>query len=79
MLFAQMSIKGKVIDKVTQDPLPGVNIVVKGTTNGVVTDFDGIYTINNIKTGDILVFSFIGYKPIEISVDSNADINVSLE
>jgi len=77
--FSQFTIKGKITDKATKTELPGVNVVIKGTTSGTTTDFDGLYTINNVNTGDVLVFSFIGYNNVEVSVTSNADINVELE
>ncbi|WP_223284407.1 carboxypeptidase-like regulatory domain-containing protein [Hymenobacter qilianensis] len=44
-----------------RSPLPGVNVIVKGTTNGVQTDAEGRYTLNNVAEGGMLVFSFIGY------------------
>jgi len=77
--FAQLTIKGKVIDKITKTELPGVNVFVKGTTTGATTDFDGLYTISNVNTNDVLVFSFIGYSDVEVTVTSDADINVELE
>lgn len=77
--FAQLTIKGKVTDKTSKTGLPGVSVVIKGTIKGTTTDFDGLYTINNANTGDVLVFSSIGYNSLEIPVTSNADINVELE
>lgn len=59
-------------------PLPGVNILVKGTNNGVDTDFDGKYSIK-ARTGDVLVFSYLGMKTVEETVGSSAVINVSME
>ena len=59
-------------------PLPGASIVVKGTTNGTTSDFDGNYTIE-ANAGDILVFSFIGYKDQEVTIGDNTTINVTLE
>ena len=76
---AQISVKGKVTEKATGMELPGVNVIVKGTVNGTVTDFDGLYTLENVNIGDILVFSFIGFNNLEVTVNSNADINVALE
>lgn len=58
-------------------PLPGVSVVIKGTTNGTVTDFDGLYTING-DSDDILVFTYIGYTKKEIAVNGKSTINVSL-
>ncbi|MFT6996245.1 MAG: TonB-dependent SusC/RagA subfamily outer membrane receptor, partial [Maribacter sp.] len=59
--------------------IPGVNIVAKGTTNGVVTDFDGNYQISNITSDAVLVFSYLGYKTVEIVVGQQDTINVSME
>ena len=74
------SVSGTVDEADTGLPLPGVNIILKNTTNGVVTDFDGNYTINNIAAGDVLVFSYVGFLPQEITVGENqTEINVSLK
>ena len=72
--FAQeKTISGTVSDET--GPLPGVSIIIKGTTKGTETDFDGKYSIQ-ANTGDILVFSFIGMKPQEITVGIPNTINV---
>tara|TARA_R110002050_G_scaffold204522_2_gene340055 strand:- start:55431 stop:58409 length:2979 start_codon:yes stop_codon:yes gene_type:complete len=60
-------------------PLPGASVLVKGTTNGTQTDFDGNYTISNVDSGAILVFSYIGYKATEVAVGGKTSINVTLE
>ena len=52
--------------------------MVKGTTNGTITDFDGNYTISNLPQNAILAFSFVGMKPQEIVVGSQTAINVQL-
>ena len=59
-------------------PLPGASVLVKGTTNGTVTDFDGNYEIS-AKTNDVLVFSYLGYITNEVSVKSRTSINIVLE
>ncbi|MDZ4148207.1 MAG: TonB-dependent receptor [Flavobacteriaceae bacterium] len=59
-------------------PLPGVNILVKNTTNGTNTDFDGNFILDNVKQGDVLVFSYLGFKTIELTV-SSSNISVQLE
>lgn len=59
-LSAQVKVTGKVTDEMNS-PLPGANVVVKGTTQGVVTDFDGNYEIQ-AQQGDVLEFSFIGFQ-----------------
>lgn len=78
LMFAQQTIKGKVTDKVTNAELPSVNVVVKGTTNGTVTDFDGLFQINSVAIGDILVFTSIGYVDFEIAITSFSDLNVQM-
>jgi TonB-linked SusC/RagA family outer membrane protein len=59
-------------------PLPGANILVKGTTKGTQSDFDGNYTIE-VSKGDVLVFSYIGFKSIERTVGESNVINITME
>jgi TonB-dependent SusC/RagA subfamily outer membrane receptor len=74
-LFAQsLRISGSVKDESGQ-PVPGVNILEKGTTNGTVADVEGNYTINVSQPSATLVFSFIGYKTLEVPVDSRSQID----
>ena len=74
----QISITGKVTDS-SGFPLPGVTVVIKGTTNGTITDSEGSYTIANIPNDAILSFSFVGMKTQDIAVDSRAVIDVQME
>ncbi|WP_342088255.1 SusC/RagA family TonB-linked outer membrane protein [Dyadobacter sp. OTU695] len=74
--FAQNTIKGKIKDEQGQ-PLPGVSVVVKGTTAGTVTDNEGLYTVNAEKNGT-LVYSFIGYLTQEVAVGGKSIIDVTL-
>ncbi len=74
--LSAQTVSGTVIDGNTGEALPGVNVVVKGTTIGDVTDLDGKYMIN-ASSGDILVFSFVGFKNMEVSADGG-DMNISL-
>nr|WP_299170285.1 TonB-dependent receptor [uncultured Allomuricauda sp.] len=60
-------------------PLPGASIILKGTSLGVQTDFDGNYTFSEVDTAGILVFSYIGYAPQEIPVNGLNIISVSLQ
>jgi len=59
-------------------PLPGASVLLKGTTNGVSTDMDGNYAINNIPSDGVLVISYLGFVTQEIIVDGRSVINVSL-
>jgi hypothetical protein len=63
----QVKVTGKVTDSTTGESLPGVNIVVKGTMNGTLTDIDGNYSINVPSKSSVLVYSFVGYNPQESS------------
>ncbi|WP_245856886.1 SusC/RagA family TonB-linked outer membrane protein [Lutibacter flavus] len=74
---AQITVTGKVSD--ADGPIPGANVLLKGTTNGTITNFDGEYTINNVPSGGVIVYSFLGYKAKEISVNNKNQINVTLE
>ena len=75
-LFAQKEVTGIVKDK-TGTPLPGVNIVEKGTTNGVSTDYEGGFTIK-VKEGATLIFTYVGYSTVEKST-SGGKIEVTLD
>lgn len=75
LLYAQTA-TGTVTDNM--GPLPGVNVVVKGTTNGAQTDMDGTYTINNLNNDDVIVFSYLGYKSQDIIYTGQEVINVTL-
>tara|TARA_Y100001935_G_scaffold193913_1_gene162028 strand:- start:48726 stop:51332 length:2607 start_codon:yes stop_codon:yes gene_type:complete len=72
-------VSGVVTDQVTNETLPGVNIVVKGTTQGVSTDIDGNYSLNVPSLSDTLIFSYIGYKDVEIPIDGRTVINIGME
>ena len=73
------TITGSVTDSNNNDALPGVNVIVKTTTNGTNTDFNGNFSLDNVKTGDVLVFSYLGYKTFEYSVSDSFNISISLE
>ncbi|WP_459212771.1 SusC/RagA family TonB-linked outer membrane protein [Aquimarina rhabdastrellae] len=72
----QEEIKGIVTDQ-HGIPLPGVNIIIKGRQKGVQTDFEGLYSIEAVK-GDVLVFSYLGMRTKEISIENDKEINVKL-
>src|ERR1035437_3372863 len=77
-LFAQ-KVTGVVVDD-SNTPLPGVTVVVKGTTNGVITNNDGNYSISaNDANKDVLLFSFIGFETKEIKINGSKVINVQLK
>lgn len=76
--FGQSTISGKVTDT-NGEPLPGANIIEKGTTNGVISDFNGNYTITTTSNQSILVFSYIGFEKQELTVGDTSTIDVELK
>jgi len=77
--YAQVkTVTGKVTDAGSGEPLPGVTIVVKGTTQGTITNFDGEYSIN-AEEGQTLIFSYIGYTPQEALITASNQLNILLE
>ncbi len=79
MSAQNFTVSGTVYDQTTNEPLPGVNVLVKNKTVGTTTDFDGIFSIENIAVGDILVFSYISFKSQEITVTGSDDLTVYLQ
>ncbi len=75
-IHAQRSVSGKVTDD-TGETLPGVNVVIKGSTTGATTDIDGNYRLQ-INDGDVLVFSFVGFQTQEIGVGTRSVIDVTM-
>ena len=59
-------------------PLAGANVIIKGSSNGVVSDFDGIYTIDDINENDVLVYSYIGFVTKEVIYNGQSKININL-
>jgi TonB-linked SusC/RagA family outer membrane protein len=74
----QTSVSGTVTEGGTGDPAIGVSVLVKGTTNGTVTDIDGNYTLSNVSGEATLVFSYIGMLTLEEQVNGRATVNVTL-
>jgi TonB-linked SusC/RagA family outer membrane protein len=74
----QKKVTGKITDS-NGEPLPGVSIVVKGTTNGTITSVDGTYELGKVDDNSTLVFSFVGMTSQEIKVQGKTVVNVILE
>ncbi|MGM0532080.1 MAG: SusC/RagA family TonB-linked outer membrane protein, partial [Bacteroidota bacterium] len=74
----QIEVTGTVTDAETGDPLPGVNIVVEGTTTGTTTDMDGNYSIETPADGS-LIFSFVGYVEQNVEVDGREEIDITMQ
>ncbi|TAJ11519.1 SusC/RagA family TonB-linked outer membrane protein [Marinilabiliaceae bacterium JC017] len=71
------TVKGTIVDK-NGEPLPGVSIMIKGTTLGTITNIDGQYTLNVDEDDAVLLFSFIGFEDQEVMVGERTSINITL-
>ena len=77
--FAQSkTVSGTVLDK-TGESVIGASVVVKGTTNGTITDFDGKFTLQNVPDNGTIQVSFVGYKTMDISVKGQSTVKIILE
>ena len=76
-LMAQRTVTGTVLDEFGES-LPGVTVLVKGTTTGTATDIDGKFSINVPVDNEVLVFSFIGYRTVEQTVGNRSNISISM-
>lgn len=76
-LWAQQTVSGTVIDE-SGSTIIGATVMVKGSTNGTVTDIDGKYVLSNVPPKSVLVFSYIGFETQEVKVDGRKTINVTM-
>ncbi len=74
----QPMVKGKVVDQ-TGTPLPGVTVLVKGTTNGTITDFEGNFELQISSDAKVLVFSFVGFQPQEVEIGNQRTFAVKMK
>ena len=77
-LAQDVTVRGKVASAQDNEDLPGVNVAIKGTTRGTITDIDGNYQLSVPSGNDTLIFSFIGYVPLEVPVNNQSSVNVEL-
>ncbi|WP_242120548.1 SusC/RagA family TonB-linked outer membrane protein [Aestuariivivens sediminicola] len=78
VLYGQNPVQGTVTSASDGAPIPGVNVIIKGTAQGTATDFDGNFTIN-ASPDNVLVFSFLGYKTLEQTVGNQTTMAIVLE
>ena len=76
--FAQKQVSGTVVDA-AGEPIIGASVIVKGTSTGTVTDFDGNFTIQNVPANGSLVISYVGYRNQTVAVAGKSQVNVTLE
>lgn len=77
--FAQINISGIATDAATREPLPFITIQIKGTAQGTTTDIDGRYTLSVPNRNSVLIFSYIGYRTVEVTVGNQTQINMALQ
>ena len=73
-VIAQSNVSGTIIDSELNAPLPGANVLEKGTTNGVSSDFDGKFTLVTQASSGEVVVSFVGYGSVTLAFDGNTDL-----
>ncbi|MDN3593436.1 SusC/RagA family TonB-linked outer membrane protein [Zunongwangia endophytica] len=74
----QITVTGKVTQVGTEEPLFGVNVILKGTSKGVSTELDGTYALTRVPADGILIFTYMGFESEEVAVDAQPQVNVSL-
>lgn len=75
----QFGVSGKVTDASTGEPLPGVNVLVKGTSTGTATDVNGKYQLDVPNSSDTLLFSYIGYQTLSVPINNRHEVNVKMQ
>lgn len=79
-LFAQnIRVEGTITEATTDQPLPGVNVILKGTSTGTSTDFDGKFTLDNVPLNSVLVISYLGFQTQEITITNNQPLAITLQ
>lgn len=78
-ILAQSKLEGVVLDKSLGQPLPGVNVIIKGSSVGISTDFDGKFTLKNLKEGDQILFSYLGFKEQTLTYSGQTSVTITME
>ena len=78
-LWAQSTVKGTVTDKTSGQTLPGVSILIQGSTTGTSTDLDGKFSLSNVKKGDVINFSYLGFRTHSVNYQNQQELLVQLE
>ena len=79
-IYAQnVTVTGTITEASTGQPLPGVNLVLKNTSRGTSTDFDGNFTFNDVPLNSVLVVSYLGFKTQEITITNDQPLSIQLE
>ncbi len=79
VVYGQQTINGKVLDAESNSPIPGATVILKDRKIATNTDFNGLFSLSGILPEDVLIFSSIGFKTIEIKVGDNTNFQISLQ
>lgn len=79
VVYGQQTINGKVLDAESNSPIPGATVILKDRKIATNTDFNGLFSLSDILPEDVLIFSSIGFKTIEIKVGDNTNFQISLQ
>jgi TonB-linked SusC/RagA family outer membrane protein len=71
-------VSGKVVDAANNEPLPGVNVLIKGSAKGAITDAFGNYTLEVLRSSDVLIFSFLGFTSQEVQLGNRTVLDIAL-
>ncbi len=75
----EITVSGNITELKTGEPIPGATVIIKGTGQGTITDFDGNYSLTGVPSDGVLQFSFVGMRPQEVEVGARTLINVQME
>lgn len=78
-LLAQSTLNGVVVDSKSNQPLPGVNVIVEGAQQSAVTDLDGKFQLSKLKKNDVISFSFIGFTDQKVVYNNQKTMEVKLQ
>lgn len=78
LVFAQRTLSGQVVSEEDGETLPGVTVIVNGTTRGTITDINGKYTLETKAGDEVLVFSYVGYQKVKVAIENQSVIDVSM-
>ena len=77
-VYAQKTVSGQVLENESNQPVPEVSVLIKGTNKGATTDFDGNFAIKDVDANSVLIFSYMGFITQEITVGNQSVINITL-
>jgi len=78
-IFAQQAIRGKVTDEIRQEPIPDAHLTIRGTTQGTITDENGLFSLHISKQNEVLIISAVGYETTSVSAKAGDDLSINMK